>query len=113
MLVEKPVEQAEPERELPSVFLTLVQRELNRARRKHTTPLHSHHEAYAVVKEEIEEAFEEYDAYKAEIMKHFEAAWQEVRMQVPDTYSLLSELVQIAAMCQRWYEDLLAKEIDA
>lgn len=91
-----------------SAFLQSVQAELTRARKKHP-PLHSHHEAWAVLKEEVEEAFEAYDAYKAEIEARFKAAWQEVKAQRADPEHLRAELTQVAAMCARWAEDVCRK----
>lgn len=65
-------------------FLEDVAFELQQARQKHA-PIHSHHEAYGVIKEE----FDEY--------------WEEVKRQEPirDPLSLYSELVQVAAMAAR------------
>jgi hypothetical protein len=68
-----------------------VQREINRARAKHP-PLHSLHEGYAVLLEEVDEL------------------WERVKMQNTDhegdtpTYR---ELVQIGAMAQRIAEDVI------
>jgi len=73
-------------------FLALVAHELRRARQKHPQPLNSHHEAYAVVKEELEEA------------------WAEVKQQLGNANLILKEIVQVAAMCMRWAEDVCAKE---
>lgn len=63
--------------------LALVMREVERASRKHA-PMHSHHEAYAVILEELEEY------------------WREVQKggSTPrDPQALQTELVQTAAMC--------------
>jgi hypothetical protein len=68
----------------------LVWREAERASKKHP-PMHSHHEAYAVIKEE----FDEY--------------WQEVQKggSIPrDVDALKKELTQTAAMCVRTLMDL-------
>jgi len=68
-----------------------VQREINRARSKHA-PLHSLHEGYAVLLEEVDEL------------------WERVKMQNTNhegdtpTYR---ELVQIGAMAQRIAEDVI------
>lgn len=68
-----------------------VQREINRARQKHA-PIHSLHEGYAVLLEEVDEL------------------WERVKMQNTDhegdtpTYR---ELVQIGAMAQRIAEDVI------
>lgn len=67
-----------------------VYQEFARATRKHT-PMHSHHEAYAVIKEE----FDEY--------------WQEVQKggsKPRDPEALRTELIQTAAMCLRTLHDL-------
>ena len=68
-------------------FLVLVAHELKRARAKHG-PMHSHHEAYAVLLEELDEV------------------WQEVKSQQPNTQRIIAELIQVAAMCNRWAEDV-------
>jgi hypothetical protein len=71
------------------VFLDLVQTEIQRARAKHPTPIHSIAEGYAVILEELDEF------------------WDEVRRQhgARDKDAMLKELVQIAAMCMRTAED--------
>lgn len=65
-------------------FLKQVEHELSRARRKHP-PLHSLHEAYAVLLEEVDE-------FKAQV-------WQQAAAR--DRQAMLLELVQIAAMAMR------------
>ena len=70
-----------------SNFLAAVYRELARARRKHG-PMHSHHEAWGVLQEELDEV------------------WDEVKRQQPDPQRIIAELVQVAAMCARWAEDV-------
>lgn len=82
-LMEPPVENG---------FLVLVEHELKRARTKHTKPLHSHHEAYAVVLEELAEV------------------WDEVRQQTANPQRIIAELIQVAAMCARWAEDVCVPE---
>lgn len=72
-------------------FLELVGYELARARHKHG-PIKSPWEAYAVILEELDEA------------------WAEVKAQSLDRRRLLHELVQTAAMCQRAAEDLQLME---
>jgi hypothetical protein len=68
-----------------------VQREINRAREKHA-PIHSLHEGYAVLLEEVDDL------------------WERVKMQNTNhegdapTYR---ELVQIGAMAQRIAEDVI------
>jgi hypothetical protein len=66
-------------------FAELVAAELARARRKHG-PMHSAHEGYAVLLEEVEELWADIKRDRVEPM--------------------LSELVQVAAMYQRMAEDL-------
>jgi ribosome-binding protein aMBF1 (putative translation factor) len=69
--------------------------ELQTARAKHPS-INTHHEAYSIILEEIDEYWEEVRRKK------------EARSQA----YMLSELVQIAAMCQRAAEDLgLVKEV--
>lgn len=72
-----------------SPFAALVREELACARRGNK-PMNSAHEAYAVVLEELDEF------------------WEEVRKKRidRDPQKMLTELVQIAAMCQRAAEDL-------
>ncbi len=65
-------------------FAEMVEAELKRARQKHA-PIHSPHEGYAVLLEEVEEV-------KKEVF------WGE-------RGGLLLELVQVAAMAQRMAED--------
>lgn len=69
-------------------FANLVDTELKRARSKHPGKQHSLHESYGVILEEVDEF------------------WDLVKSQKPDKEHVLSELVQIAAMCQRAAEDL-------
>ena len=70
-----------------SGLFVLANHELARARAKHG-PMHSHHEAYAVLLEELDEV------------------WDEVKRQTPDPQRIIAELVQVAAMCARWAEDV-------
>lgn len=65
-------------------FLRLVEQEVSRACRKHP-PLHSLHEAYAVLLEELDE-------FKAHV-------WQQAAAR--DRQAMLLELVQIAATTMR------------
>lgn len=71
-------------------FPAEVREELARARSKHA-PIHSLHEGYAIIAEELDEL------------------WEHVRRKGPgarDRESVRRELVQIAAMAQRTAEDL-------
>jgi hypothetical protein len=76
-------------------FLRLVEQEVTRACRKHP-PLHSLHEAYAVLLEEVDE-------FKEQV-------WQQTAAR--DRQAVLLELVQIAAMAMRTARDcgLLGEE---
>ena len=69
-------------------FSALVASELIDARIAHPKPHNSLHEAYAVLLEEVDEL------------------WEQVRGKRRDANRVLSELVQIAAVCQRAAEDL-------
>jgi len=75
-----------PTHQLPP-FLTAVARECERARRKHPTPIRSLHEGFAIILEEMDEV-------KAEV-------WQQQKNRL----ALYTELLQVAAMCQRMAED--------
>jgi hypothetical protein len=72
-----------------SPFLYDVEHELDKARHHHK-PIHSLHEGYAVILEELEEV-------KAEIFK-----------KSPSRAAVYHELLQTAAMCQRTAEDVLS-----
>ena len=70
-----------------AAFLELVEFELSKARAGHG-PMTTQHEAYAVIKEELDEF------------------WDEVKAKKFNREEALGELVQIAAMAQRAAEDL-------
>lgn len=73
---------------------TLLQRtsgEMNRAMAKHGA-YHSHHEAYGVMLEEVDEV------------------WHEVKQQRPHISELRAELIQVAAVALRWAEELCIKK---
>jgi hypothetical protein len=70
-------------------FLELVRKELESARAAHPTNMHNMHEAYAVILEEMDEL-------KAEI-------WKSPRKR--DYRAMADEIIQVAAMCARAYED--------
>jgi hypothetical protein len=89
-LVENAIDMYLDEDEEDQSFLGQVEQELHRACLKHPS-LHSLHEAYAVILEEVDEL-------KAEVWKKDEAR---------DYEAIRSELVQIAAMCARTENDLL------
>lgn len=69
----------------------LVEKELAYARDKHA-PFPTLHHAYGVIQEEFDEW------------------WDEVKLQNPSKAKLLSELVSVAASCQRAAEDLKLME---
>lgn len=70
-------------------FSEMVRDELLAARVKHG-PIHSAHEGYAVILEELDE-------FRAEVWK---------KRDQQDTKNMLHELVQIGAMAQRIAEDI-------
>ena len=72
-----------------SSFTTAVQGELNLARHNHG-PIHSAHEGYAVLLEEVEEVWEEVRKPRRERSKE----------------RMFDELVQVAAVAQRMAEDI-------
>jgi len=79
---------------MPSAFLTLMIGELVRARVKHPEGIHSPHEGYGVIAEEVAEFFDEVRLWRCSVGYH-----------TTNKESMLKELVQIAAMCQRTAED--------
>lgn len=68
--------------------LKLIENELDSARRKHRN-MYSTHEGYAVIKEELDEL------------------WDEVKKKRPDMDKLREEAIQVAAMAARFVADLL------
>jgi hypothetical protein len=72
-----------------SEALTAIDAELTRALQKHTTPMRSQHEGYAILLEEVEEL------------------WEKIKM--PGVYpaAIREEAVQIGAMAARFLVDLL------
>jgi hypothetical protein len=72
------------------VFLEDMLAELSRARDIHVQPLNSHHEAWAVILEELDE-------FREEMRKQDGAR---------DHVNAYRELVQTAAMCMRAAQDL-------
>ena len=83
----KPRHPAQPRDEAPPDLFAAVAAELVRARSRHA-PMHSAHEAYAVILEELDEV-------KAEV-------WSKTI----DCTHLRKELIQLAAMAVRAVEDL-------
>lgn len=76
-----------------SPFPLHVECELARARAKHA-PIHSAHEGYAVILEELDEFWHE-------VLKKRESR---------DVVAMYSELVQVAAMAQRVAEDVIERK---
>lgn len=72
-------------------FAQLQHEELERARSKHA-PIHSAHEGYAVILEELQEFWDEGKKKRSERNQD----------------QMVAELVQVAAMAQRTTEDVLA-----
>lgn len=83
------ISELETKYKLAQEFLDMTASELRRAMLKHA-PLNSHHEAYAVILEELDEY------------------WDEVRKRAEnrDPADMLTELIQVAAMCARAAVDL-------
>ena len=69
-------------------FPTIVTEELSLARQQHP-PIHSLHEGYAIILEEVREL------ERLVFSKH------------PDAYKVTTELAHVAAMCQRMFEDVV------
>lgn len=74
-------------------FQELVQEEVKKAKKKHPS-FNSFHEGYAVILEEFDELLKEIRKKPSE----------------RDMVNLRLELIQVAAMCQRFDEDLLCKK---
>ena len=72
-------------------FTKLVTDELRRAREQFPKPFNSAHEGIAVVREEFEEL------------------WEEVRRNPRDPQKMRNECVQLGAMVQRFFEDVLER----
>lgn len=82
---------------------------------------HSNHEAYAIMKEEIEEA----DIEMSRTRRFFDMAWGEIRTDNDKAvliskilnvkrYAVLAiaELIQVSACAEKWYEYLTREEAD-
>jgi predicted HNH restriction endonuclease len=74
-----------------SKFVKMMQEELARSRELFPRPTNSLHEGYAVMLEEVDEAWEEI----------------KVNARLRDNGAVLQELVQVAAMAAKMAEDLL------
>lgn len=84
----------------------LVQQELAEANEIHPQ-FHSDHEAWAVIKEEIDECADEMDG----IQKVFEETWEEIKedrsikewLKLTERFAidLIREAIQVAAMCEK------------
>jgi hypothetical protein len=70
-------------------FPTMVRREIDRARTVHPRPFASAHEGVSIIREEHDEF------------------WFEVKLKDRNTLAMLKELTHVAAMCQRYAEDVL------
>lgn len=75
------------ERLLARVILVEVEEEVARASAKHS-PMPTHHHGWAVIKEELDEL------------------WEEIRKQPRDREAMRAEAIQIAAMAVRFIRDL-------
>lgn len=86
---------------------------------------HNHHEAWAVMREELEEVEECFDPFNRIIASAMEGLWNLVRsddvgveaQEMIDKISerameLTKECIQVLAMCDKW-NDLIAKENEA
>ena len=71
-------------------FSDLMEREIDKIRKK-TEPVNSWHEGYGILIEEVSELFDE-------VKKKHNAR---------DNENMTKELTQIAAVCQKMYEDLI------
>lgn len=78
-----------------ALFLQMAAVELARAQRLHP-PIHSLHEGYAVILEELDE-------FRAEVWKKTDDR---------NAVAMRDELIQIAAMCARVAVDLLHREVE-
>lgn len=68
-----------------SYFLQLVEKEIDHAYAKHGTELWGRHEFYGILKEEVDEL------------------WDNIKSDAPSS-KLREELIQVAAMCLRYFE---------
>lgn len=70
-----------------------VEEEIRSARRQHA-PMHSAHEGYAVLKEEVEEL------------------WDEIKLKQPSILNLRTEAIQVAAMAVLFVKEVIEGEHD-
>lgn len=87
------LEKSEEAELVSAVFPDLVSAELVSARQAHPEKFHSAHEGLAILQEEFEEL-------KAEVF-----------IKIRSRDKICEELVQLAAMCQRFYEDLYEEKL--
>lgn len=80
-----------------SDFIALVQREVDRAQREHGREYASDHEAMGVLLEEVDEI----------------KAWVWQKRAQRDRLAMIEELVQIAAIAQKWAEQLARRRAPA
>ncbi|MEM1185240.1 MAG: hypothetical protein AAGI53_09590 [Planctomycetota bacterium] len=80
-----PVGEATPASAARTAFLSLVEAELDRAYAKHGRDPWGRHEFFAILKEELDEA------------------WDEIRADSPSE-ALFAEVVQVVAVCLRYVE---------
>lgn len=78
-------------------FLDRVAAEARRAQTMHGRDYHSDHEAFAVLLEEVEEV----------------KAWVWRKRTERDRVAMVEELVQIAAVCAKWAEQLARRRVPA
>ena len=96
-MIEKLVKEIQP----------LVGKELDRAMAKNP-PFHSAHEAYAVIREEVEEGREELDCIE-DLLRFIwrdirldSVAWERVALLREHAIDCAAEMIQVAAMCDKW-----------
>lgn len=99
---------------LTNAITNLALLEATNAKQNHGTTYASHHEAYGILAEEVQEAGEEHKS----IQKHMEQLLRFIRTDytegVEDCLKVLkqdairaaAESVQVAAVCQKWLEGL-------
>lgn len=73
---------------MSTIFQHMVRQELETAEQAHR-PIHSLHEGYAIILEELDEF------------------WDEVKKKEREWANLILELAQVAAMCERTAQDVL------